>query len=138
MFASSIALVKNLEGRCTTFTGIKEQMMIGKEKPKTLASQLLGNLHDMSYSSVVKRETSASVSSTVAGISLYNHNSSAAYKASDQRKKAISDSADDILAIAEMAEATKTVNLSSWVPATNFHIISDSHNLISNQLNKYS
>ena len=134
MFASSIALVKNLEGRCTTFTGIKEQMMIGKEKPKTLASQLLGNLHDMSYSSVVKREASASVSSTVTGISLYNHNSSAAYKASDQRKKAISDSADDILAIAEMAEATKTVNLSSWIPATNFHIISDSHNLISNQL----
>lgn len=129
MFPSSVLLVKNIEGRATTFSGIKEQMMIGKEKPTSLAAELLARIQKKGATKEVLE------GGTIKDPTLYYH----VRDTMKDRYKIVSDQAaqsngSDLIDILDAANSDKYTDISSYVPATNFHMINSSYNLISNQM----
>lgn len=141
LFPSSISLIKNMDGRCTIFTGIKEQMMLGTQRQHTLAGDLLRSIEKAKKPDLDKGAigTLRSVNGLGPGGQLAN--SIQEWQVNRNHEKAMKERVDQMAKAKEesmeiMQEAldSKYTSDDNWVPATNFHIISDSHNLISNQL----
>lgn len=131
MFPSSILLVKNIEGRSTTFSGIKEQMMIGKEKPTSLAAEFLAKIQKKAD---FKKEADEALAGDTTGIGnsyVENHMKDKVNVIGEQTLKS---NGSDIIDLLDAANADKYVDVSSYVPATNFHMFNSSYNLISNQM----
>lgn len=121
LFPSSVLLVKNIEGRATTFSGIKEQMMIGKEKGTSLASEFLSKVQKDPNS------TKESYGAVLANGYLNN-------KKKAEKEKAVENNAADVIEVIDAANQDKFVDLNAYTPATNFHMFNSSYNILSNQL----
>ena len=167
MFPTSIALIKNIDGRSTIFAGIKEQLMIGHEVNRTLASKIAGNLykdltdikwqqkesqHRQNRESIDTAKTlddSNRVGSRKDGdYTIRKKDGHLEFEDSGSRNGKVgiktedSDSRLDLAKknpkifdeIVEKARAASDLPDNVWVPATNFHVLSDSLNIISNQL----
>ena len=139
LFPSSVLLVKNIEGRATTFSGIKEQMMIGKEKGTSLASELFAkvqkdpNSAKEKYGTVINGLLKAGGQSLLSGIySLTNIVSNV--KEKSQKEEIVKNNAADFVDVVDAANQDKFVDLNAYVPATNFHMFNSSYNILSNQL----
>lgn len=133
IFPSSIALVKNLDGRSTTFTGIKEQMMIKGEKPQSLASQIRQSISKDSKPTLAgngEEELFAPQDTTMSGVKKVVQ----ARNGSREEQLRAEQSAVDLAHVTHAAQQTKEVDIGMYGPATNFHILSDSYNILSNQL----
>ena len=131
MFPSSVLLVKNIEGRSTTFSGIKEQMMIGKEKPTSLAAEFLSKVQKKAD---FKKEAEEALAGDTTGIGnsyVENHMKDRINVIGEQTLKS---NGSDIIELLDAAKADQYVDISSYVPATNFHMFNSSYNLISNQM----
>lgn len=131
MFPSSVLLVKNIEGRSTTFAGIKEQMMIGKEKPTSLAAELLSKIQKKAD---FKKEADSALAGDTTGIGQFVAENELKEKTKIIGEQTLKNNGSDIIDLLDAANADKYVDISSYVPATNFHMINSSYNLISNQL----
>lgn len=140
LFPSSVLLVKNIEGRATTFSGIKEQMMIGKEKGTSLASELFAkvqkdpNSAKEKYGTVVNSLLKVGGQSLLSGIySLANIVSNV--KEKSQKEEIVKNNAADLVDVVDAANQDRNyVDLNAYVPATNFHMFNSSYNILSNQL----
>ena len=133
MFPSSILLVKNIEGRSTTFSGIKEQMMIGREKAASLAAEVLAkvqpkgpDINEAAKAGMIADH--AGPGASAAGRQLINN------KAKVVKEQSVKDNAADFIDVIDAANKQRYVDISHYVPATNFHMFNSSYNLISNQL----
>ena len=131
MFPSSVLLVKNIEGRSTTFAGIKEQMMIGKEKPTSLAAELLSKIQKKAD---FKKEADSALAGDTTGIGQFVAENELKEKTKIIGEQTLKNNGSDIIDLLDAANADKYTDISSYVPATNFHMINSSYNLISNQL----
>lgn len=135
LFPSSISLIKNMDSRCTIFTGIKEQMILGSQKQHTLASSIM--------SGVVRNRNNNNKERAAAGLTMamtpgaFYHQSPSVQNMADLEEEKRKHRERDKIKSMEILQKSIDSQASpddSWVPATNFHVISDSHNLISNQL----
>lgn len=131
MFPSSVLLVKNIEGRSTTFSGIKEQMMIGKEKPTSLAAELLAKIQKKQE---FKKEADSALAGDTTGIGQFVAENQLKEKTKVIGEQSLKNNGSDVIDLLDAANSNKYTDISAYVPATNFHMINSSYNLISNQM----
>ena len=153
LFPSSIALVKDMGARSTTFVGIKEQMMY-KYSTNNKLLQGIGNNIDKD---VERKDTrvldpvkeakeepkgffekwaQAIGESRMNGVSpgTFQVYTPAAKTAENMMKDAIEANGTQTAQLTMMLKDYYRAPPNAWRPATNFHIISSSYNLLSNQL----
>ena len=161
LFPSSIQLVKNLGPRCTTFVGIKEQLMVGRDVNNSLlqsaAKNALNNTTDEA-SDKIKEETQTNafgkaytrsslfraavtilspLGSSIGNTFLVNREESS--KVVDETTKEVlkdqmTNNTGTTTELMNMMKDYYKLPDEAWVPATNFHMFTTSHNIISNQI----
>ena len=161
LFPSSIQLVKNLGPRCTTFVGIKEQLMVGRDVNNSLLQSAAKNaLNDTTdeASDKIKQETQTNafgkaytrsslfkaavtivspIASSIGNTFLVNREESS--KVVDETTKEVlkdqmTNNTGSTTELMNMMKDYYKLPDEAWVPATNFHMFTTSHNIISNQI----
>lgn len=141
LFPASIRLVKNLGSRCTTFVGIKEQSMVARPVNNSLIKAASENTDsglssDGTSDDTVMNDVLDFLSNSVGGAIIKETiNYITGTKTSqDMIEEASTLDPVSTSKISQLLKDYYRLPDSAWGPATNFHILSSSYNVISNQI----
>lgn len=141
LFPSSVALIKNIGARCTIFTGIKEQLMVGYETTHSVASEVFENINgglldkDSQHAQEVEEAANAKNVKGSLGIPVNSTDGiKKRQKETTAKFEVLRDNPGQVADVVSSVMESKTIDSTAWVPATNFHMFSSATNIISNQL----
>ena len=142
LFPSSVSLVKDIGARCTTFVGIKEQMMYKYNTSNKLLQGISENIDKEVRAENVSNplpnngagDKSLEAGRIAAGMAMFGWLFDKTKSADDMLKEAQEANSEQTAKLTLMLKDYYTAPDNAWKPATNFHIISSSYNLLSNQL----
>lgn len=141
LFPSSVSLVKNIGARCTLFTGIKEQLMVGYETTHSVASEVFSNINgglldkEEQHAQEVEEVANATNIKGSLGIPVNTTNGiKKRQKETTAKFEVLRDNPGQVADAVSSVMDSRTIDPTAWVPVTNFHMFSSATNIISNQL----